>query len=224
MILLVDNYDSFVWNLDHALQLAAREIGVLHEVIVERNDRVDTAAVRELAPTCIVLSPGPCGPRDAGACVDLVRAFAGSIPILGVCLGHQAIADAFGMRVQCSDAPVHGKPWSVNHDGRTIFTGLPSPLRAARYHSLIVTEDSVREGSDATGHWEVSARTDSGVVMGLRRVWYETSRAAIEGVQFHPESYLTEHGVALLANFLRTAETTSPASPARASSDTIATR
>jgi anthranilate synthase/aminodeoxychorismate synthase-like glutamine amidotransferase len=224
LILLVDNYDSFVWNLDHALQLAAREIGVSREVVVLRNDRVDPAAVRELAPVHIVLSPGPCGPHEAGGCVDIVRAFAGSIPILGVCLGHQAIAAAFGMRVERSDEPVHGKPWTVLHDGRTVFEGISSPLRAARYHSLVVPEADVLRAIDGDGGWEVSARTDTGVVMGIRRVWRNPDRAAVEGVQFHPESYLTEHGVALLANFLRPHPTSGRPSPMPASSDTIATR
>jgi anthranilate synthase/aminodeoxychorismate synthase-like glutamine amidotransferase len=197
---------------------------VSREVAVLRNDRVDPAAVRELAPAHIVLSPGPCGPHEAGACVDLVRAFAGTIPILGVCLGHQAIAAAFGMRVERADEPVHGKPWAVHHDGRTIFRGLPTPLRAARYHSLIVPEADVLRATDSDGGWEVSARTESGVVMGLRRVWREPDRAAIEGVQFHPESYLTERGVALLANFLGLLPSGEGPSPAPASSDTIASR
>lgn len=220
MILLVDNYDSFVWNLQHGLTLGARAAGVDDRVTVVRNDAIDPDAARAMRPAAIVLSPGPCGPSDAGACVPLVRDLAGEIPILGVCLGHQAIAAAFGMRVVRSGEPVHGKRWTVEHDGRTVFEGLPSPLRVGRYHSLVVPEADVRTARDARGSWEVSSRTPEGVVMGLRREWTVPGRTAVEGVQFHPESYLTEHGQAMLTNFLRCAG----ASPAPALAGTIAAR
>jgi anthranilate synthase/aminodeoxychorismate synthase-like glutamine amidotransferase len=203
LILLVDNYDSFVWNLDHALRLASRALGSESDVLVVRNDAIDAQRARDLAPEAIVLSPGPCGPDDAGACTDLVRTLGGVIPILGVCLGHQAIGAASGMPVVRASEPVHGKRREITHDGRTIFRGLPSPMRVARYHSLVLREEHVREAIDPDGAWEVSARTDDGVVIALRRVWSDPSRAPVEGVQFHPESYMTDHGVALLANFLR---------------------
>ncbi len=220
MILLVDNYDSFVWNLDHALRLASRAIGPESEVRVVRNDAIDAHAVRDLQPEAIVLSPGPCGPAEAGACTDLVRTFGGVIPILGVCLGHQAIGAASGIPVVRASEPVHGKRRDVTHDGRTIFEGLPSPMTVGRYHSLVVLEQDVAHAHDAAGSWEVSARSTDGVVMALRRVWNDASRAPVEGVQFHPESYLTDDGVALLTNFLRLARST----PARAIPDTIAAR
>lgn len=218
MILLVDNYDSFVWNLDHALRLASRARGMDHEVVVVRNDEVDAHSARAMRPDAVVLSPGPCGPGEAGACVELVRELAGEVAILGVCLGHQAIGAAFGIPVVRAGEPVHGKRWEVAHDGRTVFEGLPSPMRAGRYHSLVVREEDVRRAGDDEGSWEVSARTVEGVVMGLRRVWRTRGRAPVEGVQFHPESYLTDHGVALLANFLRLAAagTIAPPAPAQA--------
>lgn len=220
MILLVDNYDSFVWNLDHALRLASRALGPEAGVLVVRNDAIDARTVRDLQPEAIVLSPGPCGPADAGACTDLVRAFGGEIPILGVCLGHQAIGAAFGFPVVRAPEPVHGKRRDISHDGRTIFAGLPSPMAVGRYHSLVIREQDAARAGDASGSWEISARSVDGVVMGLRRAWNDPSRAAIEGVQFHPESYLTDHGVVLLTNFLRLAR----AARARTSPDTIAAR
>ena len=220
MILLVDNYDSFVWNLDHAIRLASRAMGPEADVLVARNDAIDARGARELAPEAIVLSPGPCGPDDAGACRDLVRTLGGVVPILGVCLGHQAIGAAHGMPVVRAQEPVHGKRSEITHDGRTIFEGVPSPLQVARYHSLVLREEHIRGRVDAEGSWEVSARTPDGVVMALRRVWRDASRAPIEGVQFHPESYMTDHGVALLANFLRMAR----AARARTNPDTIGAR
>ncbi|MGP1273706.1 MAG: anthranilate synthase component II [Phycisphaerales bacterium] len=214
MILLIDNYDSFVWNLEHALRLAAPRAGVDATVRVFRHDAIDAERVESLAPSHIVLSPGPCGPAEAGVCIDLVRTHAGRVPVLGVCLGHQAIAAAFGMDVRRGATPVHGKAWAIEHDGKTLFAGLPSPMRVGRYHSLVVEPGSVPDG------WDISARTKEGVVMGLRRAWNDPRTPALEGVQFHPESYLTDRGVDLLTNFLRGAPQS--ASPAPAPSDTIA--
>jgi anthranilate synthase/aminodeoxychorismate synthase-like glutamine amidotransferase len=184
-VLLIDNYDSFVWNLAQALGA----LGAEPEVV--RNDAVDPRALRESPPDRVVVSPGPCGPREAGASVEAVRAVAGRAPVLGVCLGHQCIAEAFGGKVVRAPSPRHGKTSEVVHDGRGVLRGLPSPLRAARYHSLAVEEESL------PADLEVTARSEDGVVMGLRH-----RRFAIEGVQFHPESFLTPGGPALLRNFL----------------------
>lgn len=190
MILLLDNYDSFTYNLYQYLV----ELGA--EVTVYRNDAIDVADVLRLHPDGIVISPGPCTPREAGISVPLIRAVAGHIPVLGVCLGHQAIAEAFGGRVVRAPSLMHGKTSQVYHDGSGVFTGLPSPFTAIRYHSLVV------EAETLPAELCVSARSDDGVIMGIRHHQYP-----IEGVQFHPESILTEHGKALLANFLELART-----------------
>jgi anthranilate synthase/aminodeoxychorismate synthase-like glutamine amidotransferase len=185
IVLVVDNYDSFVWNLAQALGA----LGAEPEVV--RNDALDPARVAADPPDRVVISPGPRGPAEAGASVSLVRALAGRVPILGVCLGHQCIAEAFGGRVVRAPRPRHGKTSEVRHDGLGVLRGLPSPLRAARYHSLAVEEGSLPAAL------AVTARSEDGVVMGLRhREW------AVEGVQFHPESFLTASGPALLRNFL----------------------
>ncbi|MBX7166336.1 MAG: aminodeoxychorismate/anthranilate synthase component II [Pirellulales bacterium] len=188
MILLVDNFDSFVHNLARYL----RRLGQVVQVV--RNDAVDVAAVRELRPGALVLSPGPCAPAQAGACLDLVRALAAEVPILGVCLGHQVIAEALGGHVVRSPEPRHGRPSPIVHDGTGLFAGLPSPFSAGRYHSLLVDEATL------PAVLRVTARTATGLPMAL-----EHSQAPIFGVQFHPESILTEHGYELLANFLRSA-------------------
>jgi anthranilate synthase/aminodeoxychorismate synthase-like glutamine amidotransferase len=193
MLLVIDNYDSFTWNLVHA-------IGHLRpgmDIRVMRNDDVDAGGIEELAPMALVLSPGPCSPRESGVCRDAIRTMAGRVPILGVCLGHQAIADAFGMGVVVAPEPVHGKTSAISHDGRGIFAGLPSPLEVARYHSLVV------ERSTVSGPFEVSAWTPEGLVMGLRWTGAGHERCPMDGVQFHPESFLTGQGPALLRNFLR---------------------
>lgn len=190
MILLLDNYDSFTYNLYQYLV----ELGA--EVTVYRNDAIDVADVLRLHPDGIVISPGPCTPREAGISVPLIRAVAGHIPVLGVCLGHQAIAEAFGGRVVRAPTLMHGKTSQVYHDGTGVFAGLPSPFTAIRYHSLVV------EAETLPAELCVSARSDDGVIMGIRHHQYP-----IEGVQFHPESILTEHGKALLANFLDLART-----------------
>jgi anthranilate synthase/aminodeoxychorismate synthase-like glutamine amidotransferase len=191
VLLLVDNYDSFTWNL---VQRFA-EIDPALAVEVVRNDAIDVARAEAMSPTHLVVSPGPCTPAESGASRALLAHFRGRIPALGVCLGHQAIADCHGMHVRRGDAPVHGKTSEVHHDGRGVFAGLPNPFVATRYHSLVVEPASV------TADFEVSARTARGEVMGLR--WKAPPGAApMEGVQFHPESFLTVEGPRLLANFL----------------------
>jgi len=182
-ILVVDNYDSFVFNLVQYLQ----QLGATTEVL--RNDEVTVDQV--LAYDGVLLSPGPGTPTDAGACIDIVKLAGGKVPIFGVCLGHQAIAEAFGATVSRAPELLHGKTSLVTHDGVGVFEGIPSPFTATRYHSLAVEEPTV------PAELEITARTDSGVVMALRH-----RELAIEGVQFHPESVLTEHGYQLLANWL----------------------
>ena len=185
-ILMIDNYDSFTYNLVQYLG----ELGA--ELEVRRNDAIDTAGVRALAPQAIVISPGPCTPKEAGISVPLLREMAGELPILGVCLGHQCIGEAFGGKVVRAGRLMHGKTSPILHDGRGIFAGLPRPFDAMRYHSLLVAADSIPECL------EVSARTAEGEVMGLRH-----RTLAVEGIQFHPESIGTPDGKRLLANFLR---------------------
>lgn len=185
-VLLLDNRDSFVWNLAQALGA----LGAEPEVV--RSDAVGLREVLGRAPDRVVVSPGPCGPPEAGVSVEAVRAFAERrIPVLGVCLGHQCIAAAFGGRVVRAPRPRHGKTSEVRHDGRGVLRGLPDPLRAARYHSLAVEEAGL------PADLEVTARSEDGVVMGLRH-----RSLPVEGVQFHPESFLTPRGPAILRNFL----------------------
>lgn len=185
MILMIDNYDSFTYNLVQYLG----ELG--QDIVVRRNDELDLAAIDLLAPDCIVLSPGPCTPNEAGICLEAITAFQGRIPILGVCLGHQAIAQAFGGAVVRAERLMHGKTSRVFHDGKTLFAGVPSPFAATRYHSLIVQRETL------PACLEISAETESGEIMGLRHREY-----AIEGVQFHPESITTEYGMQIIRNFL----------------------
>ncbi len=183
-VALIDNYDSFTYNLVQYLG----ELGA--EVIVRRHDEVDVAGVAALRPTHLVVSPGPKTPDEAGISVDAIRELAGTVPILGVCLGHQAIGQAFGGRVVRGREPVHGKTSEIVHDGRTVFAGLPTPMTATRSHSLVVDPDGAPD-------LEVTAWCDGDVVMGLRH-----RHLPVEGVQFHPESILTGEGKALLGNFL----------------------
>lgn len=185
MLLLLDNYDSFTYNL-------AQYLGQMGEQLeVRRNDKITLDEIDELSPHRIVISPGPCTPKQAGVSVPLIERFATKIPILGVCLGHQAIGAAFGGHVVRAEKIMHGKTSNIRHDGKTIFRGLPQNFPATRYHSLIVERESLPADLD------ISAETDDGTIMGLRH-----KRLRVEGVQFHPESVLTESGFKLLQNFL----------------------
>jgi anthranilate synthase component II len=184
-VLLIDNYDSFTYNLYQYLS----ELGA--QVTVRRNDAITVNEARSLKPDAIVISPGPGVPREAGVSVDLVRALGPTTPTLGVCLGHQAIAEAFGGKVVRAPELMHGKASRVHHTASGVFSGLPSPFSAIRYHSLCAQE------ADLPAELEVTAHSDSGVIMGIKHREYP-----VEGVQFHPESILTEHGKQLLANFL----------------------
>jgi len=186
-VLVVDNYDSFTFNLVQYLG----ELGAAVEVF--KNDGIDVAGIRARAPHGLLLSPGPCTPNEAGICLEAIAALAGAMPILGVCLGHQAIGQAFGGRVVRAARLMHGKTSPIVHDGRGVFEGLPSPFEATRYHSLLV------EKSSLPGSLEVSAWTAEGEIMGLRHRAH-----AIEGVQFHPESVLTTEGKRLVGNWVRT--------------------
>jgi anthranilate synthase/aminodeoxychorismate synthase-like glutamine amidotransferase len=188
MVLLVDNYDSFTWNLAHRLG----ELGAV--VRVERNDAIAIADVERLAPERIVISPGPGRPESAGISIDLLRRFAGRLPILGVCLGHQALAIAFGGRVERASAPVHGKTSRVAHEGTHLFTGIEETFDAGRYHSLVIPRDGIPEDF-VTSAWVTDDRT----IMAVRH-----ARWPVHGVQFHPESVLTPVGHRLLKNFLST--------------------
>jgi anthranilate synthase component II len=185
MILLIDNYDSFTYNLYQYLC----ELGA--DVVVRRNDEVTVEEARALGAERIVISPGPCTPSQAGISVNLIRELAGEVPILGVCLGHQSVGAAFGAEVVNAPELMHGKTSMIHHDNQGIFTGLPNPFVATRYHSLVLREDSL------PAELQITARADDGVVMGLRHREYD-----IEGVQFHPESILTTVGKDLLANFI----------------------
>ncbi len=189
MVFVLDNYDSFTYNLVQYLG----ELGATVEV--RRNDQLTISDVEELHPDHIVISPGPCTPQDAGISIELIRHFAGKVPVLGVCLGHQAIGAAFGGKVVRAKNLMHGKTSQVDHDGKTVFKGLPSPMTATRYHSLIVSEEGL------PSELEISATTTdrdgSRVIMGLRH-----RRIPVEGVQFHPESVLTDQGKRLVENFL----------------------
>jgi anthranilate synthase/aminodeoxychorismate synthase-like glutamine amidotransferase len=191
MILVIDNYDSFTYNLVQFLGELGAGGAVARVIEVARNDRITIEEIEELAPERIVLSPGPCTPDDAGITLDVIRHFAGKVPLLGVCLGHQAMGQAFGGRVVRAPYLMHGKTSQILHDGRTIFDGVENPFTATRYHSLIVDRASVPAAL------EVSATTSDGLVMGLRHREF-----ICEGVQFHPESIMTAAGKRLLGNFL----------------------
>ena len=190
MVLMIDNYDSFTYNLVQYLG----ELG--QDVRVHRNDQIGLDDIERQAPTHIVISPGPCTPNEAGISLEVIRRFAGRIPILGVCLGHQSIGQAFGGRIVRAGQVMHGKTSLVHHRGEGVFRGLPSPLEATRYHSLVIDRDSLPESLEITAWTE---REDGGMeeIMGVRH-----RELAVEGVQFHPESIMTQYGHELLRNFL----------------------
>ncbi|MCP4758240.1 MAG: aminodeoxychorismate/anthranilate synthase component II [Planctomycetes bacterium] len=194
MLLLVDNYDSFTWNLVHCIGVIDPDL----EIRVVRNDEESVDSLLAMNPSHIVLSPGPCTPAETGICKDLVRQAAGKIPVFGVCLGHQVIAEVHGMRVCRHDRPMHGKTSDIHHDGAGIFRGVPDPISAARYHSLIVDRSTV--GDD----FDVSAWTAEDDVMALRWKggWPHGPAASMTGVQFHPESFMSHDGQNLVAAFL----------------------
>ncbi|MFD2611520.1 aminodeoxychorismate/anthranilate synthase component II [Paenibacillus gansuensis] len=185
MILVIDNYDSFTYNLVQYLG----ELG--EDIVVKRNDEISLEGIEALHPDHILISPGPCSPNEAGISLSLIEHFKGTVPILGVCLGHQSIGQAFGGEVVRAEKLMHGKTSEILHDGKTIFEGIPSPYTATRYHSLIVRRETLPDCL------EISAETAEGEIMGLRHKEYP-----IEGVQFHPESIITDHGKQLLRNFL----------------------
>lgn len=185
MLLLIDNYDSFTWNLYHYLG----ELGA--EVAVHRNDAISVEEAIALRPEGIVLSPGPCDPDKAGICLELIERAAREIPLLGICLGHQAVGQAFGGRIVRAPQPLHGKVSSVSHSGKGVFAGLPSPMQVTRYHSLMVERETLPR------ELEITAESEDGVIMGLQH-----RELPVHGVQFHPESIASEHGHQLLRNFL----------------------
>jgi anthranilate synthase/aminodeoxychorismate synthase-like glutamine amidotransferase len=190
MILMIDNYDSFTYNL---VQYIA---GLGEEVMVKRNDALSLEDIRELKPAAIFLSPGPCSPKEAGITVEVIRRYYREVPIFGVCLGHQAIGYAFGGRVVRAKRIMHGKTSPIFHDGKTIYSGLPNPFEATRYHSLIVEREGLPECL------EISAWTDEGEIMGLRHRHHP-----LEGVQFHPESITTPSGIFIIQNFIDSRKT-----------------
>lgn len=189
MILMIDNYDSFTYNLVHYLA----ELG--EEVVVHRNDKLGLEDIGKLNPDMLVVSPGPCTPKEAGISIEAIKEFAGRMPILGVCLGHQSIAYAYGGKIVRADRLLHGKTSEIHHDGKGIYKDIPDPFEATRYHSLIVNKESLPE------IFEITAWTDEGEIMGIRH-----KEHMIEGVQFHPESILTKHGKDLLKNFISIAK------------------
>jgi anthranilate synthase component 2 len=193
MFLLIDNYDSFTYNLFHYLG----ELGASLEVY--RNDRITVSEALVKAPQGIILSPGPCDPDQAGICLDLIKSAAGKVPILGVCLGHQAIGQAFGGKVVRAPLPVHGKLSAISHKNISVFEGLPSPFQSTRYHSLVVEREGLPDCL------EITAESEDGLIMGLQH-----RELPIHGVQFHPESIASENGHALLKNFLTLAGSNSP--------------
>jgi len=188
MIVLIDNYDSFTFNLVHYLG------GLGADIVVHRNDAVTADEVVAARPDAIVLSPGPCTPDEAGICLDLIGKASAQIPILGVCLGHQAIGQAFGGEVVRAPSPVHGKPWDIRHKGGSVFRGINGSFKATRYHSLVVRRDTMPDAL------QVTAETDDKLVMGLSH-----KTLPVHGVQFHPESIASEHGHLILKNFLELA-------------------
>ncbi len=197
MLLVLDNYDSFTFNLVQYLGELAAEHPIAAEVRVERNDALTLVEIRALAPDAILISPGPGDPDQSGVCLEVLRELSPTVPTLGVCLGHQSIAQVFGGRVVRAKELMHGKTSPVRHEGQGVFAGLPNPLTATRYHSLIAERDSLPDCL------EITAWLEDGTIMGLRH----RDHPHLQGVQFHPESVLTQNGHQLLANFLREATT-----------------
>ena len=190
MLLLIDNYDSFTYNL-------AQYLGELGEQVkVERNDQITTDDIEAMAPDSIVISPGPCTPNEAGISMDTIRRFTGTIPILGVCLGHQSIGQVFGGRIVRAEVVMHGKVSKIFHDEKGLFAGVANPFYATRYHSLVIDPDSLAD------ELEVTAKTWDDEIMGVRHIAYANTRTPMEGVQFHPESIKTDAGKHILRNFL----------------------
>jgi anthranilate synthase component II len=206
MILLIDNYDSFVYNLARYV----RELG--EDPLVRRHDAVDVDQILALAPTHIIISPGPCSPREAGISNEVVRRLGASIPILGVCLGHQCIGEAYGGEIVRAGVPMHGKVSRIHHSGAGIFSGLPNPFRATRYHSLVIAPASV------PASLTVTATSEDGEIMAVQHV-----KHPVYGVQFHPESVLTEHGYRLLDHFIHGVPTTPRPLPQAADGALVAT-
>ncbi|MDX1443997.1 MAG: aminodeoxychorismate/anthranilate synthase component II [Gammaproteobacteria bacterium] len=190
MILMIDNYDSFTFNLVQYLG----ELG--EEVVVKRNDEISVADIAELAPTHIVISPGPCTPNEAGISMDTIREYAGKIPVLGVCLGHQSIGQVYGGTIGHAKQVMHGKTSMIHHDGKGVFANMPSPYEVTRYHSLVIAPDSLPDSLELTA-WTETEDGKLDEIMGVRH-----KELAVEGVQFHPESILTQHGHDLLRNFI----------------------
>ena len=191
MLLMIDNYDSFTYNVVQYLQ----ELG--EEVQVHRNDEITVAAIREPMPDTIVISPGPCTPDEAGISMAVIEEFAGSIPILGICLGHQSIGQVYGGRIVKAAQVMHGKTSLIHHTGKDVFTGLSNPFTATRYHSLVIDKESLPDCLEVTA-WSETEDGTIDEIMGVRHI-----ETGVSGVQFHPESILTEHGHDLLQNFLR---------------------
>jgi len=193
MILLIDNYDSFTYNLVQRIG----ELDASLDLRVIRNDKVTAEEALAMEPDHVIVSPGPCTPNEAGVSCDVIEAFAGKVPLMGVCLGHQSIGHRFGMIVERNDKLMHGKTSPIHHDDKTIFAGLSNPFIATRYHSLIIRKDSFDDD-----RFDISAWTEEGEIMGLRAKPGVFGDAPVEGVQFHPESFLTVEGPKMLANFL----------------------
>lgn len=191
MLVIIDNYDSFTYNIVQTIAGNIRAEGGDEEIRVYRNDKITVQEIAEMNPRRLLISPGPCTPKEAGISIEAIVAFAGKIPILGVCLGHQSMGEAFGGKTVRASRIMHGKTSPMHHDGKGVFTGLPSPFDGMRYHSLVVDEQTLPEC------FEVSCRTDQGELMGIRH-----KTMLLEGVQFHPESIMTPDGIRLLKNFM----------------------
>ena len=191
MLVIIDNYDSFTYNIVQTVAANSLKEGRVEDIRVFRNDKITIRGIEDLKPDRLLVSPGPCTPKEAGVSIEVIRFFSGKIPILGVCLGHQSIGEAFGGTVVRAKRIMHGKTSPMHHDGKGVFTDLPNPFEGMRYHSLIV------EDKDLPDCFEVSCRTDEGELMGIRH-----KELVLEGVQFHPESIMTPDGITLLKNFM----------------------